>query len=59
MSPERMDCSVTSDCRYEVLFSLDGGHDRSTENSVPMIRIMFHVSPIAIATSDRIGRNQP
>ncbi len=54
-----MDRPVTSDYRYDVLTRLGGGHGRSTENPVPMIEIMFHVSSIAIATSDRIGRNQP
>jgi hypothetical protein len=50
---------VAFDRRHDVLKRLGGGHDCSTENPVSMIRIMFHVSSIAIATSDRIGRNQP
>jgi hypothetical protein len=57
--PERMDRPVAFDRHHDVLIRLGGGHDCSTENSVPMIRIMFHVSSIAIATSDRIGRYPP
>jgi hypothetical protein len=57
--PECMDRPVTFDRRHNVLMRLGRGHNRSTENPIPMIRIMFHVSSIAIATSDRIGRNQP
>jgi predicted PP-loop superfamily ATPase len=53
-----MDRPVAFDRRHDVLISLSGGHDHSTENLVPLIWIMFHVSSIAIATSDRIGRNQ-
>jgi hypothetical protein len=58
-SPECMDRPVAFDRRHDGLIRRGGGHDRSTENLVPMIGIMFHVSSIAIATSNRIGRNQP
>jgi hypothetical protein len=58
-APERMDRPMTSDCGYDVPVRLGEGPDHSTENPVPMIGIMFHVSSIAIASSDRIGRNQP
>jgi hypothetical protein len=54
-----MDRPLAFDRRHDGLIKRGGGHDRSTENLVPRIRITFHVSAIAIATSDRIGRNQP
>jgi hypothetical protein len=50
---------VMSDLRQAVPVRQGGGHDRSKENSVPMIGIIFHVSAIAIVPSDRIGRIQP
>ena len=50
---------VAFDRRHDVLLRLGEGHDRLTENPVPMTRIVFHVSTIAIVSSDRIGRNQP